>query len=87
MGNENSIKNVMIQDTINSQLDLITVNVAACDLRGWLQSNLRLDLDLSLTKCNLSIYSNEYRHKVSLSKLFVYVYVCVCFYVIDDIQS
>ena len=50
MGNENSIKNVMIQDTINSQLDLITVNVAACDLRGWLQTNLRLDLDLSMTK-------------------------------------
>ena len=67
MGNENSIKNVMIQDTINSQMDLITVNVAACDLRGWLQTNLRLDLDLSLTKCKLSIYSKEYRHKVSLS--------------------
>ena len=50
MGNENSIKNVMIQDTINSQLDLITVNVAACDLREWLQTNLRLDLDLSMTK-------------------------------------
>ena len=59
MGNENSIKNVMIQDTINSQLDLITVNVAACDLRGWLQTNLR-----SLTKCNLFIYSNEYRQKL-----------------------
>ena len=30
-------------------MDLITVNVASCDLRGWLQTNFKLDLDLSLT--------------------------------------
>ena len=30
-------------------MDLITVNVASCDLRVWLQTNFKLDLDLSLT--------------------------------------
>ena len=84
MGNENSIKNVMIQDTINSQLDLITVNVAASDLREWLQTNLRLDLDLSLTKCN--VWINEFKVDILYTYEDIKI-VCVCFYVINDIRS
>jgi len=47
-------------------LDMVTVNFAACDLGGWLQTDLGLDLDLSLTKCNLSIYSNE-NHDIAIA--------------------